>query len=920
MAPLHIQLLQALGRVVDIHVYVLNPCQEHWFELIDRRRLAHLARSGRDQGFEVGNRLLAAWGRQTQSHVDLLVDSCGLDAEDDAEFEPHPGSSLLAQLHNAVLELTELAPGSLQLAPDDRSIELQVCHSLTRELEVLHNHLLGLFVQAEEGHGAPLAPSQVLVVVPDLVAAAPLIDAIFGTVPRQRRIAYTVSGRPRSTVNSAARALLALLGLMASRCNAADVFSLLQLPLVARRFGLDEVALQQIHTWLLASGFHWALDGPHSAGLGVASDGRHTLAQAVARLFLGYASPALVEAPLQVSLNADLGTDLLPAGNAQGLAALPLGALWQFSQHLQALQQTCSQAHTPAVWAERLHQVLQDFMLAEGDELSDLRELRDVITALAEEQQSGAPEQPLSLAVMRAALQHSLDDPARGGVPTGQVTFSSISSLRSLPFEVVCVIGLNDGAFPTTPRPHEFDLMALAPRRGDRQRRSDERNLFLDLLLAARRSLYLSHSGRSVFDNAPLPPSVLVSELLDVLLPAIATDPASAASLARARQRLVVEHPLQPFSLQAFARDGDPRLRSFDGPLCAALQHGLRSAPLVEPRRVAPTRRLEINFGSHVDTDPDSDDEPPAAEPLAAFFSAPLAAPGPAWRSVSLQQLQAFFRNPCRSLLRQRLGISLLREPDTLQDDEPFLPDWAGRQSLQQRVLPALLAGASDQAVARLARAGPEQPGGDLGAQQLQAELRALRDFANQVQAACAAPVLPTHHVELSFDLDGETWTLQNSYSALRADGQTIWKFDNTRAADYVQSWLAHLLLCAAPAPGVLAQTAGLSRDGHFQFSPCGPAYALLHELLGLYRQGLCQPLHFFPKSSWVYIRSNHNLDKAAATWRTSSARPYAESADPAYQLAFRGQSEPLDAAFQALAQTVFNPLLQHLHDSRVLN
>jgi exodeoxyribonuclease V gamma subunit len=91
--------------------------------------------------------------------------------------------------------------------------------------------------------------------------------------------------------------------------------------------------------------------------------------------------------------------------------------------------------------------------------------------------------------VVRTALESLLDDPARGGVPTGKLSFSSISSLRSLPFRVICVVGLNDGAFPSAMRPAEFDLMALSPRPGDRQRRTDERNLFLDLLLAGPRKV-----------------------------------------------------------------------------------------------------------------------------------------------------------------------------------------------------------------------------------------------------------------------------------------------------------------------------------------------------------------------------------------------------------------------------------------------
>ena len=140
---------------------------------------------------EVGNRLLAAWGRQTQSHIDLLVEAGGEGMQDDAHFQPNPAGTLLAQVQNAILDLREVEPGSIALTEADRSIEVHVCHSLTRELEVLHDHLLGLFAT-----GDGLRPcSDVLVVTPDLEAAAPMIEAVFGTAPPDRRIPFTITGR-----------------------------------------------------------------------------------------------------------------------------------------------------------------------------------------------------------------------------------------------------------------------------------------------------------------------------------------------------------------------------------------------------------------------------------------------------------------------------------------------------------------------------------------------------------------------------------------------------------------------------------------------------------------------------------------------------------------------------------------------------
>ncbi|MFZ2649414.1 MAG: exodeoxyribonuclease V subunit gamma [Burkholderiaceae bacterium] len=918
MPPLHIGLLQQVGRAVDLHLYVLNPCREYWFEVIDRRRLSHLAARGRAQGHEEGNRLLAAWGRQTLSHVDLLVESCGDAATDDAHFEPHPADSLLAQLHNAILDLRDIEAGSFTLAPGDRSLEVHVCHSMTRELEVLHDHLLGLFADAAAGAVA-LRPCDILVVTPDLEAAAALIDAVFGTAPKDRFIAYSVSGRARSRVNAPARALLALLSLAASRFTASDIFGLLQQAIVARRFDLDDDALQQVHDWMRESGMRWALDAEHRASFDVPAHPRHTLADALDRLFLGYALPAQVAEPF---------AQLLPSGDAQGSAAVALGAFWRYAESLQRLHAALRGAQTPSAWAALLLDALETFTQAAGDEIDELRELQDTIRELTQAMHSGGVAQAVPLGVVRTALEQLLDDPARGGVPTGSVTFASMSSLRYLPFAVVCAIGLNDGAFPTGQRPPEFDLMALQPRRGDRQRRDDERNLFLDLLLAARSSLYLSYAGRSVRDNAPLPASVLVSELLEAVLPAIADDPASADSLRRARQRLVVEHPLQPFSISAFAIDGDPRLRSFNRELGDALRRSLPALAL--PQAPAQARdRIEVGDEPGQDSDTgdasevsevsessdgnEESDEELGFDPLPPFFGTPLSAPEPQWREVSLAQLCEFFRNPCRYLLRRRLGITLQRDAEELQDDEPFLPDWPGRNALARRLLDSLLRGATPAEVARLASAGIEMPSGALGAHQLELELESLSGFAARVREATGQPILAPHQAAIRVELDAEVWQVRAGFADLRPSGLVRWRYDKMRANDRLDAWIWHLALCADPPGAAPLRTHWLAQDGALRLKAPDQPIAILGDLLRIYRRGLREPVHFFPKSAWAYCENGHNRYRAEQAWRVSKDRPYAEGADSAYRLALRGPVEPLNDEFFALAKAVFGPLREHV-------
>lgn len=890
MPPLHARLLAALGRAIEVEVYLLNPCREYWFELVDPRRLAWLQAAGRDAGHEVGNRLLAGWGKQTQAQIDGLLDAAGDAVVDEHLFVQPPEHTLLGRLQGAILDSVELEPGSAADLAGERSVEFHVAHSRTRELEALHDRLLALFAA-----DPTLTPGDVLVVTPDLEATAPLVDAVFGTVPAERRIPYAVTGRARSGQDPAARALLALLSLAASRVAASELFALLQQPAVARRFGLDEAALERLHGWLLASGLHWGLDATHRAGFDLPAEARHTLADALDRLFLGHALPAGAESPLP---------GLLPAGDAEGSAAATLGAFWRYAEALRWLQAESARPRPAAAWARLLHAALDRFVAPAGDELPALRELRATIARLADDVASGAgATTALPLAVLRRALEARLDDPARGGVPSGAVSFSAMSSLRGLPYRVVCAVGLDDGAFPTTARPPEFDLIALAPRRGDRQRRHDERNVFLDLLLAAREHLHLSWRGRSVRDNAPLPPSVLVAELLELLAAATAEDPEDPAAVAAARARLVVEHPLQSFAPELFDAEADTRRRSHDAELAAALRAGAMAAAL------PPAAEAEVG------DDEEEEEADAAPDPALPFFTTPLPPPGPEWRTPTLAQLVEFFRQPVRHLLRRRLQIALQFDEAALEDDEPLVADALARRAFAERLLPPLLAGLDTEAALRRAEAGIELPSGTLGRCQRDAEFARVAGFAERVRAALAEPVLDAQGAELDFDLDGERWTVAAGFADLRASGLVRWRWGVLRGADLLEAWLHHLVLAAAAPPGVAARTRWLLTNGELLLRAPEAPREKLATLLRLYRRGLAEPLRLYPKTSLALVR-----DGAAAAlkcWTPGERTPYAEGGEEAMRLAWRGrEAEALAGDFEELAHTVFGPLLAHAEGS----
>jgi exodeoxyribonuclease V gamma subunit len=462
-----------------------------------------------------------------------------------------------------------------------------------------------------------------------------------------------------------------------------------------------------------------------------------------------------------------------------------------------------------------------------------------------------------------------------------------LPSLRGVPFRVICLLGLDDGVLPNTARAPEFDLLAAFPRLGDRQRRDDDRNLFLDYLLAARDHFVVAYTGRSIRDNAIKPPAAPVDELLDYLGAALAGASASPDDIARARAGFVVEHPLQPYATEYL--DGKGALFTYD-----STRAEIATALFAPARETAPTR---------------------------PFFETPL--PPPDEEAVSFDALLAFWSQPARALLRDRLGLNFRSARAELDDSEPFVLDWDGRDALAGRLLPILVEDAAgiDRA-SRIARASHELPGGALGAIWRERELSSLARLADAVRAARGEPVdappyfafeLPMYWPEQmpsSTQAPVGSIVLEGALPALTSLGLIVYRHASPSARDYLNAWLHHLVLCVARPVGVACSTYWIGRGPRFVFREDPDARRHLCELVSLYRAGLCAPLPFFPKTSWAWVDKGESA--AFAAWQGGFDRA-GEQDDPYVSTAWRGAPPRFDAYFDAVARAVFEPLRAHL-------
>lgn len=646
VASLSYQTLEALGalaRHTQVIVAAPNPCQYYWGDIISgrelltaqRRHQRHSPRSGNlaqvplEQMHAHCHPLLAGWGRLGRDFIRML------DEFDDVHatrrdfptlridvFSEGQGRTLLGQVQAAIRDMQPL-PSDAGQRPrhdvHDSSIRFHVAHSAQREVEILHDQLLGMLADSQAAaDGAALRPRDIIVMVPDIEKFAPAIRAVFGQYARgdRRHIPFQIADVSARRTRPMLIALEWLLHLPRQRCLQSEVRDLLDVPAIAARFGIAQEDLPRVAQWVEAAGVRWGLDAGHREALELASAGeQNAWLFGMRRMLLGYANGA----------NDDYA-GIEPLARVGGLDAALAGSLAHFVDNLARWRQELAAPRTPAEWGlvtERLQRAF--FRPVEEDDQLTLAQLNASLQTWLQDCADAGFADRLPAAVLAEAWLGPLDERAlHQRFVSGGVTFCTLMPMRALPYRVVCLLGMNDGEFPRRGQRADFDLLDLPgmAHPGDRSRREDDRYLMLEALLAARERLYISWSGRSVRDNSVQPPSVLVAQLRDYLQAGWRDlDP----------RQLTVEHFLQPFSRRYFEEEG---LTTFASEWRAAHEAVTEEGGTGLP--------------------------PYSCEPGA---------------TLTLAELGYFMKQPVRQFFKNRLKVQFTDKALTGMNDEPFALD-----------------------------------------------------------------------------------------------------------------------------------------------------------------------------------------------------------------------------------------------------
>jgi len=531
-----LEVLAAISRCTQVILCVNNPSPLYWGDIVDNQTLA-----GR------GHPLLAAWGKQGRDYMQLLEQHNQRAAYEPLFqtnqmpidiFEEPDSSTLLGSLQANIFNLRTVEEAR-QLAPEttDRSLGFHIAHSIQREVEVLQDYLLDLF-----NRNPDLQPRDVLVMVPDINPFAPAIQAVFGRISRDdnRYIPFTISDQGRRHQAPVYLALNLLLSLPSSRLAVSELLDFLDVPAVLNAFDISDEEKPLLHRWVESAGIRWGLDAEHRQQLGLpavletAVLEQNTWHFGLRRMLLGYASGRDgnwrgIEAYEEVG----------------GLSAALAGKLDHLLQQLTATWRILREDATVTEWTQRISTLLRQFFVTDNDQdLMLIARVEQHLQRWREACEQADFDGQLQLDVVREFVMDAVDDQElTQRFLAGAVNFATLMPMRAIPFRHICLLGMNDGEYPRQVPASDFDLMRHDYRPGDRSRREDDRYLFLEALLSARESLYISWAGRSIRDNSIRPPSVLVAQLRDHIAEVHGED---------VLQAITHEYPLQPFSRQYF--------------------------------------------------------------------------------------------------------------------------------------------------------------------------------------------------------------------------------------------------------------------------------------------------------------------------------------------------------------------------------
>ncbi len=811
LPELFLQVFYKISTVMDIHLFLLTPSSRFFFDIRSDREMEKAAlKKGEANALEFFfeepvNPLLSCLGASGIRFHSSLENFHYHEPFDDLFFDPldDASGSMLCVLQSDILNLNHRKEGGqtlpLAVDPFDTSISIHACHSPMREAQILKDLLLAEF---EKDPG--LDPHDIIVMMPDIEAYAPFIESVFSL---ETALPFSISDRRKRSESEPLEAFLKILALKGSRLEKSLVLDLLLSESIAKKFqiSLDDVA--RIEQMTSDAGILWGKDGDHRQDLGFDPFCENTWQFGFDRLFMGMAMPEGYDSLVQ---------GILPCESFEGLDLEVLGKLAAFCHALFTGLSSLEGEKTTETWMRVLRKLPFSLLDENNKSSEDLFFLMETLDGMESGAKKAGFTEAVSFDVVHSLLAQKLDlNISQGNFMSGNITFCNILPMRSIPFKIVVLMGMDESAFPKKVFSPGFNLMKKFPRPGDKNQRQEDLYLFLETLLSARQKLIITYAGMSIKDNSLVPCSGVVSELMEVMEQGFVFPEGF---------QYLFFHPLHPFDTAYF--DGKGPFFSFSGDNCRMAAALLRKRPEKKP----------------------------------FVWAGGMKKPKEPLLTLPLDDIIRFFRNPIEGFVKNGLNITLKLSEKEKEDREAFSLAGLDQYLLGSLVFEKKTGLPRETDLYPVLKAMGSLPPGRKG----RFEYEKLMALANPLieKAGKIFGMAPLPPVTAEIDVDGVL--VSGQIRDIREEGAFAMGFGRLNGARFLSAWIRHLFLNAAGPKGYPKQTFLMGRDpkGKKPVMTCRfpelakDARLYLKELVEIFKIGQKGPFYFSCETSFQFAEA----------------------------------------------------------------
>ncbi|MBN1498588.1 MAG: exodeoxyribonuclease V subunit gamma [Spirochaetes bacterium] len=815
----YLEIINAVSQFIPVSFFLLNPCRDFWYYDKSVKDISKIKqKTGTDsefdfQHYETGNTLLSSFGQLGLEFQSMLMekfsDTDFADTDNISFVETYP-DSLLKKIKNDILLRTNRTDSRKEIIePEDTSVQIHSCYSIQREIEILYDNLLKILNTRED-----IFPRDILVMTPDIESYAPYIEAVFSGSSENGLIPYSIADLNLKKSFEITETLMDILRIRQNRFTSAGIFDILQKNSVKQKFSIsdDDIEKLKIKTGLSAT--CWGTDSDfRKRTTGIEFD-ENSWNTAVERFLSGMTV---------MSDENELLFGILPFNEIEDIDVETLGNFIDYIKTLKYISDETETEKTIPEWIEFIKSIPDSVFHENAQNAVQFNEIRTQLDNLKNSHENSSHKEKVNFEIIIYLLDNIFTgERVSFGFLDGRVTFCAVLPMRSIPFKVIAMLGLNDGVFPSMDKPLSFDLSVKNRKFGDRSRKNDDRYLFLENLISAGDIFYVSYLGRSAIDDAVFPPAVPVNELINYI------DDNFFINNAEIRQMLVRDHSLHGFSEKYF-NASDNRFFSYSSENCKMLISDEMPAArndVFNPENIIPSDLLDIS--------------------LADFIS--------------------FFINPSRYFLQKRLGIYFESTSFNLSNEEPFGLEFSENLQLLEFSIDKL---SRNEKINHdyLLKTGSFPPQ-NLGRHQLRdfvdvseklfSEIKGyLPEYRKYINCSPMEIQVKTYgkHYELTINADN---------SMIPEEGNLIYR-EKKWDRDYMDTFIRHAFCCHKTGKGI---SRIIDLSDHIIFTSLSDGYAdkYLKNLAEIYIEGILHPVPFFLKTALEYsshiIKPNSEKEK----------------------------------------------------------